>query len=125
MMRPAWTAQGSGPNIFSRNASRLLQPLGVERLANAVAPEDFDHVAAGTPENMEIAGMRIAPERLLHLQRQSFHARRMSVWPAASQTRTLDGKAIIAVPARPAPAAAQHPSRRDRPGGGSRAASRS
>ncbi len=74
MMRPAWTAPGSGPNISSRNASRLLQPLGVERLANAVAPEVFDHIAAGIPENMEIAGMRIAPERLLHLQRQSFHA---------------------------------------------------
>jgi hypothetical protein len=37
-------------------------------------PEDFDQIAANTPENVEIARMRIPPQRLLNLQGQAVHA---------------------------------------------------
>ena len=37
-------------------------------------PDDFNQVAATAPKNVEITGMRIAPERLLYLQRQAIHA---------------------------------------------------
>jgi hypothetical protein len=42
--------------------------------AKPIVPDDFDQVAAAAAENVEIAGMRIAPERLLHLQSQAVHA---------------------------------------------------
>src|ERR1700733_5058804 len=51
-----------------------LQSLGVKRHADAVMPNDLDQVASGTSENVKIAGMRIAAEHLLHLQRQPVHA---------------------------------------------------
>jgi hypothetical protein len=37
-------------------------------------PDDFDQVASGASEDVKIACMRVAPQRLLHLQRQPFHA---------------------------------------------------
>jgi hypothetical protein len=37
-------------------------------------PNNFNEVAPGAPKNVKIAGMRIAPERLLHLQGQAVHA---------------------------------------------------
>jgi hypothetical protein len=37
-------------------------------------PNDFNQVASATSENVKIAGVRIAAERLLHLQRQPVHA---------------------------------------------------
>jgi hypothetical protein len=53
-------------------------------------------VTAFAAENIEIAGMRIALQPLLDLQRQAVHAAPMSVWPTASHTRTPEGTAIIA-----------------------------
>src|SRR5258705_14011522 len=38
----------------------VLQPLGVERHAEAVMPENLDEIAAPSSENIQIAGMRIA-----------------------------------------------------------------
>ena len=51
-----------------------LQPLGVERHADPVMPDDLDQVAPGASENVQIAGVRIAAKRLLDLQRQAVHA---------------------------------------------------
>src|SRR5487761_1437963 len=51
----------------------LLQPLGIERHAEAVMPKDLDQVTSGAPENVEIAGMGIAPECFLDLKRQRVH----------------------------------------------------
>jgi hypothetical protein len=51
--------------------------------------------------------------------------RGISVRPMASQTRTLAGKAIIAAPEHPAPAAALQPSRCHRPKSGNHAVARS
>src|SRR5205823_15037623 len=39
-----------------------------------VVPDDLDQIAADATEHIEIAGMRIAAERLLYLQRQAVHA---------------------------------------------------
>ena len=39
-----------------------------------IVPDDLDQIAADAPEHVEIAGMRIAAERLLYLQRQTVHA---------------------------------------------------
>jgi hypothetical protein len=55
------------------NEPAALQPLGVERHADAVMPEDLYQRAALPPKHIEIAGVRIALERLLHLQRQAVH----------------------------------------------------
>src|SRR4051812_6070209 len=37
-------------------------------------PDDLDQVASDTPDNLPITGVRIAAERLLHLQSQPVHA---------------------------------------------------
>src|SRR5947209_20314207 len=52
----------------------MLQPLGIERHADTIVPDDLDQIAADAPEHIEIAGMRIAAESLLYLQRQTVHA---------------------------------------------------
>src|SRR3954470_24047372 len=52
----------------------MLQPLGIERHADTIVPDDLDQIAADTPEHIEIAGMRVAAESLLYLQRQTVHA---------------------------------------------------
>src|SRR5664279_4695133 len=52
----------------------LLQPLGVERHAETVMPDDLDQIATRAAEDEEITGMRIAPQRFLDLQRQAIHA---------------------------------------------------
>src|SRR4051812_31187649 len=36
-------------------------------------PNDFNQVASGAAKNVQIAGVRVAAERLLHLQRQPVH----------------------------------------------------
>ncbi|KAF2174632.1 hypothetical protein K469DRAFT_686407 [Zopfia rhizophila CBS 207.26] len=61
--------RGRGPD-----ESASFQSLGVERHAEPIMPDDFNQVAATAPKNVEITGMRIAPERLLCLQRQAIHA---------------------------------------------------
>jgi hypothetical protein len=62
-------------------------------------------VAPAPTEHKEIAGMRIALQRLLHLQVRPFMPRRISVWPVAIHTRTPEGMGIIAaaVPSSPPP----------------------
>src|SRR5215218_156602 len=37
-------------------------------------PDDLDQVASGAAKNVQIAGVRVAAECLLHLQRQPVHA---------------------------------------------------
>src|SRR3954470_21992437 len=51
-----------------------LQPLRIERHADPVMPDDFNQIASGAAKNVQIAGVRVAAERLLHLQRQPVHA---------------------------------------------------
>src|SRR5258708_6117939 len=51
-----------------------LQPLGVERHAEAIMPENLDQLSVLAAEHIEIAAVRIALERFLHLQGQRVHA---------------------------------------------------
>ena len=51
----------------------FLQTFGIERHAKTVMPEHFYQVAPCTSKNIEIAGMRVAAQRLLNLQRQPRH----------------------------------------------------
>ena len=51
-----------------------LQALGVQRGAQTVVPEDLDQLATLAPEDIEIAGMRVALQRLLDAQGQRVHA---------------------------------------------------
>src|SRR5580700_726658 len=80
--------------------SALLQPLGVQRHAEAVVPKNLDQVTSGTSEDVKIARMGIALQGFLDLQSQAVHAARISVRPTASQTRTPEGTGIIAAPTR-------------------------
>ena len=41
----------------------MLQSLGIQRHADAVVPDDLDQIATNAPEDIEIAGMRVAAER--------------------------------------------------------------
>jgi general secretion pathway protein K len=51
----------------------VLQPLGIERHADSVMPENLDEIAATPSEHIQIAGVRIALHCLLHLERQAIH----------------------------------------------------
>ncbi len=51
-----------------------LQALGIERGAQPVVPEDLDQLAALAPEDVKVAGMRVALQRLLDAQGQRVHA---------------------------------------------------
>src|SRR6266850_2110338 len=51
-----------------------LQPLGVKRHADPVMPDDLEQVTSGASKDIKIARMRVAAQRLLHLQRQPVHA---------------------------------------------------
>src|SRR5579862_5739884 len=51
-----------------------LQPLGVERHAQPIVPENFDELAALSAEHVEIAAVRITLEGFLHQQSQRVHA---------------------------------------------------
>jgi hypothetical protein len=50
-----------------------LQPLGVERHADAVMPQNFDQMTSFASEHVQIAGIRIALQYFLDLQRQAVH----------------------------------------------------
>src|SRR5271165_1083431 len=52
----------------------LFQALGVERGAQPVVPEYLNELTALASEDIEIARMRIAPQRLLDAQSQRVHA---------------------------------------------------
>src|SRR4051812_6234277 len=51
----------------------LLEPLGIERHAEPVVPDNLDQIAAAPPKNIEVAGMRVPSKRLLDLQSQALH----------------------------------------------------
>lgn len=51
-----------------------LETLGVERHADPVMPDQLDQVAPAPAKAEDLACMRIAPEPLLHRQRQRVHA---------------------------------------------------
>jgi hypothetical protein len=96
----------------------VLQPLGIQRHAKSVMPKNLDQVTSGTSEDVKIARMRIALQGLRTCRARPFMPRRISVRPIASQTRTPEGTAIVAAPARRAHAAAlDHQSRRRRGSG--------
>ena len=44
-----------------------IQTLCIKRQADAVVPEDFRQIAASSPEDIEIANMRIALQMFLNL----------------------------------------------------------
>ena len=50
-----------------------LKPLGVERHAGPVMPEDLDQAASSAAEDVEISRVRIPPERVLDVQGETFH----------------------------------------------------
>src|SRR5580700_1644458 len=54
--------------------SALLQPLGVQRHAEAVVPKNLDQVTSSASEDVKIARMRIALQGFLDLQSQAVHA---------------------------------------------------
>ena len=84
------------------NEPAAFQPLGVERHAQPIVPQNLDQLAAFAAEHVEIAAVRVALEGFLHQQARVFMPRRMSVWPVAIHTRTPGGIAIIAADPRPA-----------------------
>lgn len=51
-----------------------VQTLGIERHAQPIMPKNLDQIAAATPEDVEIASMRIALQALLHCKSQASHA---------------------------------------------------
>jgi hypothetical protein len=53
--------------------SAMLQSLRAQRHPDPVMPNYFNQVASGTSENVKIAGVRVAAERFLNLQRQAVH----------------------------------------------------
>jgi hypothetical protein len=52
----------------------LLQPLGIQRHAQTVMPDDLDQIATTASEYEKIAGMGIALQRFLDLECQAIHA---------------------------------------------------
>src|SRR5208282_4258709 len=52
----------------------LLQSFGVERHTQTVMPKNLDQVTSGASKNVQITGMRIAPQRFLDLESQAIHA---------------------------------------------------
>ena len=59
--------QRHGPALGRRpDETPSLQPLGVERQADAVVPDDLHQATATPPEDVEISAMRIALEVLLN-----------------------------------------------------------
>jgi len=62
------------PSACSSRKAAAIKPLGVEREAKPVMPDDLHEIAAPAPENEEIASMGIAVEAFLNLQRQALHA---------------------------------------------------
>ncbi len=72
-----------------------LQPLGIQRHSQAVVPEDLQKIASTTSENIDVADVWIARSACCTCRAKPFIPRRISVAPAASQTRTPDGGVII------------------------------
>src|SRR5208337_3556740 len=81
--RPAWSwwARQEIGQLRSRNRHHAVRDGGPQKTPAlkslheqarpvAVMPNQLDQVASAPPEDPQIAGMRIAPERLLHHQRQ-------------------------------------------------------
>jgi len=64
-------------------------------------PDDLQERSGASPEHVQVPSVRIAPEPLLHQQRQALLPLRMSVWPIAIHTRASDG--ITAPPSAPRP----------------------
>ena len=76
-----------------------LQPLGVERHAKPVVPENFQKIAPLATKHVQIASEWIALQPCWTCRARLFMPRRISVAPVANQTRTPDGGSIIlAVP---------------------------
>jgi hypothetical protein len=68
-----------------------LQPLGVERHANTVIPQNFDQVTSSASENVQIPACGSRFNTSWTCSARLFMPCRMSVWPTASHTRTPDG----------------------------------
>jgi len=80
-----------------------LQPLGVKATCQTVMPKHLHEVAPASTEHEEITGVRIALQRLLHLQSEAVHATAHVGMAVAIHTRTPEGMGIIAaaVPSSP------------------------
>jgi len=76
-----------------------LQPLGVQRHANPVMPENLDQVSAVPAEHIEVAGVRIASQSFLNLEHVGM--------PTDNHTRTPEGTGITAAPDASTTAAAK------------------
>src|SRR5712672_4546322 len=60
----------------------------------SLGPGDLEQVTSGAPEDVKIARMRVAAQRLLHLQRQPVHAFAhvgpTDCWPHSNPARNRD-----------------------------------
>src|SRR5579863_10080324 len=56
------------------NEAALLQPLGIERHAEAVVPKNLDQVTSSASKNVQIPGMRVTLQCFLDLESQAIHA---------------------------------------------------
>jgi hypothetical protein len=60
----------------------------------SLGPGDLEQVTSGAPEDVKISRMRVAAQRLLHLQRQPVHAfahvSPTDCWPHSNPARNRD-----------------------------------
>jgi hypothetical protein len=106
-----------------------LQSLGVERHAETVVPKNLDEIATAAAKGEKIAGVRIALQRLLHLQGKTIHAAAhvgMAGRDPYTHTRGNGnhrrGNAFITAATRPGSAEQKIRNRMPRPNSSSRAA---
>lgn len=62
------------PRWRGLDETAALEPLGVERHAVPIVPQDSYQVAALAPEHVKVARVRVALQRLLHLECKAIHA---------------------------------------------------
>jgi hypothetical protein len=60
--------------IEDEDRAAAFQPLHIKRHAETVMPEDLQQITALAAKNVQIAGVGIAPQRLLDLQGKAVHA---------------------------------------------------
>ena len=107
---------GMGPGRTSNRYDGSEHRNGCYGLEHA---KGFLSIPAFSPKNLEIPGMRIAPQRLLHLQRQSVHAaphvRVADREPHADAGRNRDHRASASITQRNASSSTSRSTRTRRP----------
>jgi hypothetical protein len=96
LLRPKPLTKAIGDELSS------LEPLGIERHADAIVPENLHEVALAPAKAEELARVRSRPRPSWTFSARLFIPQRMSVMPPAIQTFTPAGNAIILGPPPPA-----------------------